>query len=292
MASQQSLADAFEHHRAHLRAVAYRILGSVAEAEDAVQESWFRLQRADTAGIDNLPGWLTTVVSRICLDMLRSRASRPATSMDQCHVPESADPDLTVDPEHEAILADSVGTALQIVLNQLAPAERVAFVLHDVFAVPFDEIAAIIDRTPEATRQLASRARRRVRGGQAPSAAEEVSRRAELVKAFLTAAREGDLTALIAMLDPDVELHGDATIVAMGAEGRLDGPEAVARRFSGGAQVARPMLLDGEPGLVWMAGKEPRVVFRFTFEDDHVTRVDLIADPDRLATITLAPMPR
>lgn len=290
MTDRAWLADQFEANRPHLRAVAYRMLGSIAEAEDAVQESWFRLSRNDTATIDNLGGWLTTVVSRICLDTLRTRTSRREVSPEGLpEIEHAADGD--TDPEHEALLADSVGMAMLVVLDQLSPAERVAFVLHDIFAVPFEEIAPIIERTPDAARKLASRARSRVRGTDAESVPDP-GRAQHVVQAFLAAARKGDLAGLIALLDPNITLVPDAAVVAMNGQPRLVGAEAVAQRFSGGAKVARAMLLDGQPGLAWMEGRTPRVAFVFTIDGDRVTRIDLVADPDRLATMSVEPILR
>jgi RNA polymerase sigma factor (sigma-70 family) len=289
MTDREWLAEQFEANRPHLRAVAYRMLGSLAEAEDAVQESWFRLSRNDTAAIDNLGGWLTSVVSRICLDTLRTRTSRAEVTPDDR--PETASDVTSADPEQEALLADSVGLAMLVVLDQLAPAERVAFVLHDVFAVPFEEIAPIVERTPEATRKLASRARSRVRGTDA-EAVPNPERSRNVVKAFLAAARQGDLAGLIELLDPSVTLIPDAAVVAMNGQSRLFGAEAVAQRFSGGAKVARAMLLDGQPGLAWMDGRRPRVAFIFTIEGDLVKNIELVADPDRLNAMTFEPMPR
>ena len=284
------LAQRFEDNRDRLRAVAYRMLGSFAEADDAVQETWLRLNRTDASEVQNLGGWLTTVVSRVCLDMLRSRDSRREDPLDE-RIPEPmASGESGGDPEHEAILADSVGPALLVVLEMLSPAERVAFVLHDVFAVPFEEIAAIVGRTPEAARQLASRARRRVQGTTAAQQA-DVARQRRIVHAFLAAARGGDFQALLNLLDPDVVLQADAAAVAMGAQseqgrrlagGSISGPRAVAEQFAGGARVARPALLNGVPGLVWTQGGRPRVAFRFTFTGDKIARVDLVADAESL----------
>jgi RNA polymerase sigma factor (sigma-70 family) len=284
------LAQRFEADRANLRAVAYRMLGSATEADDAVQEAWLRLSRSGADGVDNLSGWLTTVVSRVCLDMLRSRRSRREEPLEAGPV-EQADPGS--DPERDAVLADSVGPALLVVLDALAPAERLAFVLHDLFAVPFDEIADVLGRSPAATRQLASRARRRVRGAEASPEA-DLARRREVVGAFFAASRGGDFDALVALLDPDVELRADPSTVRMGgSEPLVRGPDAVARSFAGRAKAARPALIDGDPGLVWMYRGEIRVVFAFTVDDDRIVAVELLSEPDQLRAfdIVLEPPP-
>ncbi len=280
------LAERFEAHRTHLRAVAYRMLGSPSEADDAVQEAWLRLSRAGTSGVENLGGWLTTVVGRVCLDMLRSRTARREEPLG-AHLPEPAAsrPD-GVDPEHEALLADSVGLALLVVLDTLAPAERLAFVLHDLFAVPFDEIAPIVGRSPDAARQLASRARRRVQGAAtAPDA--DLNRRRAVVDAFLAAARGGDFEALLAVLDPDVVLRADGAAVRAGATEEVRGAAAVAETFSGRARAAQPALVNGAPGLVWAPGGQPRVVFELTITDGKIVAVDLIASPERIRELDL-----
>jgi RNA polymerase sigma factor (sigma-70 family) len=278
------LAERFEAHRSHLRAVAYRMLGSPSEADDAVQEAWLRLSRSGAEGVENLGGWLTTVVGRVCLDMLRSRTSRREESLD-AHVSE---PVVTredeVDPEHEALMADSVGSALLVVLDTLAPAERLAFVLHDMFGVPFEEVASIAGRSPAAARQLASRARRRVRGATASSEA-DLARRREVVEAFLAASRGGDFEALLAVLDPDVVLRADGAAVRLGATGEVRGAAAVAETFSGRARAARPALVDGVPGLVWAAGGRPRVVFNFTIRDGTIVEIEMVADPERISQL-------
>jgi len=272
------LAERFEAHRAHLRAVAYRILGSPADAEDAVQEAWLRLSRSDSSQVENLGGWLTTVVARVSLNMLQSRKTRredPAGS----HLPEeiAASTD-GAGPEHQAVLADSVGLALLVVLDTLTPAERLAFVLHDMFAMPFEEIAPIVERTPAATRQLASRARRRVQGADTTQDT-DLTRRREIVQAFLAASRNGDLGALVTMLDPDVVLRADQTVVRIGAEAETRGAQAVAARFSGQARAAKLALIDGVAGLVWATGGRPRVVFSFTLSGEKITAIDLLGDP-------------
>src|SRR6266705_356906 len=253
MDEHEWLAEEFEAYRNHLRAVAYRMLGSLSEADDAVQESWLRLSRSDTSGVENLYGWLTTVVARVCLDMLRSRESRHEEPLDE-HVP---DPIVSredgMDPEHEALLADSVGLALLVVLNTLNPAERLAFVLHDLFAVPFDEIAPIVGRSPTATRQLASRARRRVQGAATDSEVDR-SRKREVVDAFLAAARGGDFDALLAVLDPEVVLRGDRAAMRSGTL-EIRGAATVARRAAqGGARAAQPALVNGAVGVVVAPG--------------------------------------
>jgi len=283
--NQSLLADEFDHHRAHLQAVAQRMLGNTGEADDAVQEAWLRLTRSDAAQIDNLGGWLTTVVARISLDLLRSRTTRRETALpetDHAALPADSGP---ADPEHEAMLADSVGLALLVVLDTLSPAERLAFVLHDMFAVPFDEIAPVLDRTPEATRQLASRARRRVRGS---SAAPDRSRQREVVRAFLAASREGDFEGLLAMLDPDVVLRADATVASFGAAAEARGPRAVAETFSGRAKAAQLALVDGLPGLAWLQGGQTRVVFDFLFDGDTIVGIDLLGDPDLLGELEVS----
>src|SRR5438128_3193589 len=249
MDEHEWLANEFDGYRTHLRAVAYRMLGSMSEADDAVQESWLRLSRSDTSGVENLGGWLTTVVARVCLDMLRSRESRHEEPLDE-HVP---DPIVSredgIDPEHEALLADSVGLALLVVLDTLNPAERLAFVLHDLFAVPFDEIAPIVGRSPTAARQLASRARRRVQGAATVPDADLTLQR-EVVDAFLAASRDGDFDALLAVLDPDVVLRVDRGAVPAGASREVHGATAVARQFSGRAQSTQPALVNGAAGAV------------------------------------------
>jgi RNA polymerase sigma-70 factor (ECF subfamily) len=287
MHDPDALAGQFEAHRPHLRAVAYRMLGSRSEAEDAVQETWLRLNRDDRSDVENLGGWLTTVVSRVCLNMLQARRTRREQPIDE-HLPDPvvAAPQ-SFDPEHEALMADAVGVALLVVLDTLAPAERLAFVLHDMFAVPFDEIAPIVDRSPAAARQLASRARRRVQGSPAvPDAGH--ARRRELVDAFLAAAREGDFEALLAVLDPDVVLRADE---------RADGPLRIVRgaqAVGGGAvmfaqtdRVARPALVNGGPGVVTFQAGRPIAVMEFTVADERIVAIDLLADPERLARLEL-----
>ena len=281
----------FETYRGHLRGVAYQMLGSASEADDAVQETWLRLSRADTGSIANLGGWLTTVVARICLDMLRARTARREEPLAP-EMPEPVvSPDDAANPEHAAVLADSVGVALLVVLDTLSPAERLAFVLHDVFGVPFAEIAPIVGCTPVAARQLASRARRRVRGAGAASAADRPAPRAVVV-AFLAAAQDGDFDSLLALLDPDAVLRPDAAAAAMGGPVEVRGGAAVAQFFAarqGGA--VRPALVDGAPGAVWAPGRRPRVVFAFTIADGRIRAIDLLADPARLAALDVTILP-
>jgi RNA polymerase sigma factor (sigma-70 family) len=279
------LAKRFEENRTHLRAVAHRMLGSSSEADDAVQECWLRLSRSDTSGIQNLGGWLTTVVARVCLDMLRSRKSRREEPLGT-HAPEpivSAD---GIDPEHEALLADSIGPALLVVLETLAPAERVAFVLHDMFAVPFDQVAPILGRSPPAARQLASRARRRVRGAGKTHDA-DLTRQREVGDAFLAASRDGNLDALLAVLDPDVVLRADGEAVRMGASSEVRGAQAVADTFKGRAQAAQPALVNGAVGAAWAPCGRPRVVFGFAIAHGKIVEIDLLADPVHLRQIDL-----
>jgi RNA polymerase sigma factor (sigma-70 family) len=274
------LASQFEQHRARLRAVAYRMLGSTSEAEDAVQDAWLRLNRADAAEIHNLGGWLTTVVARVCLDMLRARGSRREADWAEL-TPEGVVSEVgEADPEHQAVVADSVGLALLVVLETLAPAERVAFVLHDLFAVPFEEIAPIVGRSPTAARQLASRARRRVHG--ASVADPDRSRQRAIVDAFLAASRGGDFQALLRLLDPDVVLRSDAAALATGAPDGLRGARAVAETFAGRARVAKPALVGGRVGLVWAPGGRPRVAFDIGIAHGRIVAIDLVADPERL----------
>jgi RNA polymerase sigma factor (sigma-70 family) len=285
MDEAEFLADRFEDHRTHLRAVAYRMLGSMSEADDAVQEAWIRLSRTDTSDVENLGGWLTTVVARVCLNMLQSRRSRREESLGEYDSDLIMDRTGRADPETEAVLADSVGLALLVVLETLTPAERLAFVLHDMFAVPFDEIAPIVDRTPEAARQLASRARRRVRGAD-PGSEPDLARQREVVDAFLAASRDGDFDGLLALLDPDVVLRADGVVVRMGgAEPEVHGAAEVARTFAGRARAAQLALLGGSVGLVWASGGRPRVAFAFTVVDGRVAGIEMVGDPERLAVL-------
>ncbi|MER5637539.1 RNA polymerase sigma factor SigJ [Kitasatospora sp. NPDC002227] len=287
MTENDRLAERFQAHRPQLRAVAYRMLGSLAEAEDAVQETWLRLSRTDVTEVANLAGWLTTVVGRICLDLLRSRTSRREDLLG-VHVP---DPilDRVDGPEHDALLADELGLALMVVLDSLSPAERLAFVLHDMFAVPFDEIAAVVDKSPAATRQLATRARRRVRSAAPPRP--DLGRQRAAVDAFQTAAREGDFDALLAVLDPDVLLRADYGALALGTNRELRGAHAVASNalmFARFAAASRPVLVNGTLGIA--AAPEGRLfsVLAFTVTGDRITQIDILADPARLARLDTA----
>ncbi|GAA2146229.1 sigma-70 family RNA polymerase sigma factor [Actinomadura napierensis] len=284
MAEQDWLSARFAEHQKHLQAVAYRMLGSRSEAEDAVQEAWARVGRADTGQVENPGGWLTTVVARVCLNMMEARRSRPEDAAGALP-PEPRTPQARVhpvaqaDPEDEALLADSVGVALMVVLDTLAPAERLAFVLHDVFAVPFGEIGSIIDRSPAATRQLASRARRRVQGAVEASGPAR-SAKQETVAAFLAAARGGDFHALLDLLDPDAV-----------AVGEFHGAEAVASFFAGRAQAARLALVDGEPAAVWTHHGVVKAVIGFTVQDGRITRIAVDTGPDRLRALDVVFLP-
>jgi RNA polymerase sigma factor (sigma-70 family) len=289
------LAQRFEANRTHLRAVAYRMLSSLNEADDAVQEAWLRLGRSDTNGVENLGGWLTTVVARVCLDMLRSRTSRREEPLGQspgAHVPEpivSRQED-GIDPEHETLLADSVGLALLVVLETLSPAERLAFVLHDMFSVPFEEIAPIVGRSPIAARQLASRARRRVRGA-APVPDADLGRQREVVDAFLAASRGGDFDALLTLLDPDVVLRADSGVVPPGASREVRGAAAVAEQaltFARLSPFVRPALVNGAAGVVVAPGGRPFAVMGFTVTRGKIVEIDILADPARLRRLDLA----
>ncbi len=294
MPDHDFLGEQFEAHRGHLRAVAYRMLGSEGEAEDAVQEAWLRLSRSDTTEVENLGGWLTTVVARVCLDMLRSRKSRREDPFeDDTDVDAAALSEPTAgDPEREALLADSVGPALLVILDTLAPAERLAFVLHDMFAVPFDDIAQIVGRSPAAARQLASRGRRRVQGlGVTPDAAADRARRRTVVEAFFAAAREGNFEALLAVLDPDVVMRGDGKAVELGVAAETRNAVGVANFFKGRAAAARAALVDGIINAVWAPGNTPRVVFQFTIVDGKIIELDLIANPERLQQMDVQILP-
>jgi RNA polymerase sigma factor (sigma-70 family) len=287
MDEREWLAERFEQRRTRLKAVAYRMLGSLSDADDAVQEAWLRLSRTDE-DIDNLDAWLTTVVARVCLNTLRSRQSRHEEELGP-RVPEPiVDPEGETAPEHEALLADSVGLALLVVLETLSPAERLAFVLHDVFAVPYGEIAPIIDRSPEAARQLASRARRRARGAPVPDAALEAQR--EVVDAFLAAARGGDFARLVSVLDPDVVLHADLGPSAPGGRFELHGVEAVAKQagtYSRLGLVIRPALVNGAAGVVTFRDGEPFSVGAFTVRGGRIVEIDFLADPERVRQVDL-----
>jgi RNA polymerase sigma-70 factor (ECF subfamily) len=278
------LAERFEADRTRLQAVAYRLLGSAGEADDAVQEAWLRLRRTDPDDVVNVGGLLTTVIGRVCLDRLRSRRARPEESLD----PYTADAPAVAgdDPADQVLLADSVGTALWMVLDLLAPAERVAFVLHDVFAVPFDEVGDILERSPEAARQLASRARRRLQGS-APTAAIDLVRQRDVVDAFLRAAREGDFDALLRLLHPDVVLQPDAAAVAMGSLRETRGADAVASALSGGARGAQLAIVDGVAGFVWAPGGTLRGVVEFTVVGDRIVAIDVTGDAERIGRLDI-----
>jgi RNA polymerase sigma factor (sigma-70 family) len=281
MHDKKWLADQFEANRTHLGAVAYRMLGSRAEADDAVQEAWLRLGRSDTSAIENLAGWLTTVVARVCLDMLRSRKTRreEATVEDAAETVAGDD-----DPEHEALLADSVGLALLVVLDKLTPAERVAFVLHDMFDLPFEEIAPIISRSPVAARQLASRARRRVQGGP-QTHDDDLVRQRQVAAAFLAASRDGNFDGLLAVLDPDVVFRADRAAVQMGGPAEIRGGSAVAQTFKGRARAAQLALIDGAVGLAVVLQGQLRVLLGLTITDGKVAAIDAIADPEHVAQL-------
>jgi RNA polymerase sigma-70 factor (ECF subfamily) len=288
MDDQEWLAERFEEHRARLRAVAYRMLGSLSEADDAVQEAWLRLSRADTSDVENLGGWLTTVVARVSLNMLRSRRSRGEQPLG-VHVPEPIiDRAEGADPEHQALLADSVGLALLVVLETLPPAERLAFVLHDMFAVPFNEIAPIVGRSPEAARQLASRARRRVQGERTVPDA-DLDRQREVVDAFLAAARKGEFAALVAVLDPDVVVRADMGAVP-GASREVRGAEAVASQalmYARHGVLAHPALINGVAGAVSLRDGKAISVGAFTVSGGKIVAIDILADPERLSQLDL-----
>jgi len=307
MTDNDWLASAFEQHREHLRAVAYRLLGSMSDADDAVQDTWLRLTSADASEVENLGGWLTTAVARVSLNMLRSRRHRPerpvgdswpasaeASAGDGAAGPGAAAP--LGDPESEAVLADSVGLALLVVLDTLTPAERLAFVLHDMFAMPFTEVADVLGRTPDAARQLASRARRRVRGAPSPDHAADIVRQREVATAFLAAARGGDMSALVALLDSDVTLTGDAAAVPAGRPAVVHGAERVAAGAiaAGTARTeeSRLALVDGAVGIVYAPAGHLRIVLTMKISDaGRITAIDVIADPDRLGRLHLAVLP-
>jgi RNA polymerase sigma factor (sigma-70 family) len=288
MTESQLIAEKFEQNRDHLRAVAYRILGSLSEADDAVQEAWLRLSRTESDAIDNLGGWLTTVVARVCLDMLRARNSRRE---DELHEQLPGQPKLPAspNPEQEALLADSVGLAVMVVLERLAPAERLAFVLHDMFDLSFDEIASIIGRTPVATRQLASRARKRVRGTDAPAPA--ISKQKRVVDAFLAALRAGDFNALVSVLDPNLVVRTDPAATTPAVPTEVRGAEFWARqaiKTAQGARAARAVLINGSVGLVIAPRGHLFRVLRFTFSDETIGEIDVIGDRTTLANLDLA----
>ena len=291
MSDQDWLADRFELHRYHLRAVAMRMLGSPSEAEDAVQEAWLRLTRVDAAKVDNLGGWLTTVVGRVCLDMLRTRSTRREQPLEPVEL--AVDDSHAEDPEHEALVADSVGMALMVVLDTLTPGQRLAFVLHDLFAIPHEDIAAILDRSPAATKMLASRARQRVQSATLPDA--DMVRQYELVEAFLQAARHGDFTALLAVLDPEVTLRADAAASPRGAPTNVRGARNVAKgalAFSEQAWTATTAYVDGGIGIMAEAGGQVRTVLSLGFKEGKIAQIEVIADQTQLTQLDLRPINR
>ncbi|MBB4369857.1 RNA polymerase sigma-70 factor (ECF subfamily) [Bradyrhizobium sp. cir1] len=285
MTEQNFLSHQFEASRDHLRAVAYRMLGSRAEVDDAVQEAWLRVSRYDMSDVTNLRGWLTTVVARICLDMLRARKSRREGPMGP-HVPEPIDETR----EREVEMADSVGAALLVVLQTLQPAERLAFVLHDMFAVPFEEIAPIVGRSVDASRQLASRARRRVQGAPVPDA--NLSHQRRIVDVFLKASREGDFEGLLAVLDPDVVFRADQAAVRLGTLAEIRGADAVAQLYKGRAQAARTALVDGEMGVAVVLGGQLRIVLRVTFDGDRIAAIEAVADAEEITAMEVEVLER
>jgi RNA polymerase sigma-70 factor (ECF subfamily) len=291
MDGNQWLADRFEEHRTHLRAVAYRMLGSLAEADDAVQDTWLRISRADASQVENLGGWLTTIVARVCLNMLRSRNTRREQPLG-VHIPDPVvSPEGTLQPDEEALLADSVGLALLVVLDALSPAERLAFVLHDMFELPFEEIAPMVGRTPAAARQLASRARRRVSGAELPAPDPDLARQREVVDAFFLAARGGDFDALVALLDPEVVLRSDFGARRPGASRVVHGAAAVAGQALTAALPTaelHPALVNGAAGVVVTVRGRPFAVMGFTVADDRIVEIDAIADPERVGRIAAA----
>lgn len=287
MDEKKILAGQFEANRAHLRAVAFRMLGSGAEAEDAVQEAWLRLNRSDVGDVENLGGWLRTVVARICLDMLRSRKMRREDPMSD------GEPDLasetgtaSYDPEFQLAMADSVGLAMLVVLETLGPAERVAFVLHDMFDLPFDDIAPIVGRTTDATRKLASRARQRVQGTRASPEADRARQR-KVVEAFLAASRDGDFKALLSILDPEVVFRADEAAMRLGSEAELRGPEAVANHFKGRAHGAKPATLDGALGVLVEAGGQMLLVLHVRLKGDRIVGIEAVADRESLGGLNV-----
>ncbi|UUN28268.1 RNA polymerase sigma factor SigJ [Streptomyces sp. FIT100] len=288
MTDDELLAQRFQEHRFHLRAVAYRMLGSLAEADDAVQETWLRLSRSDTSEVRNLAGWLTTVVGRVCLDMLRSRTSRREDPLD-VYVPDPVVSSISgTDPEAEALVTDAVGLAMLVVLDTLPPAERLAFVLHDMFAVPFDEIAPIVGKSPAATRQLASRARRKV--GAAPAPDPDLARQREVVEAWVAASHGGDFDALLSLLDPDVVLRVDGGVLAAGATKLVRGAQEVAGQasmYARFAPTARLVLVNGLPGLMSVTADKAVSVMSFTLRDGKVVQLDILADPERMRELDL-----
>lgn len=295
MQEQQWLTDRFEEQRGHLRAVAYRMLGSVAEAEDAVQDTWLRVSNAGTEDVENINGWLTTITARICLNMLRSRNIRREDAIGESLPDPVISMDQQAQPEAEAILADSVSLALLVVLDTLNPAERLAFVLHDIFELPFEEIAPMLDRTPAAARQLASRARRRVKGADVPAADPDISRQREVVDAFFQAAREGNFDNLVAVLHPNVVLRTDFGGRRAAASGPIRGAELVARQallFANPVAQLHPALFNGAAGVVITAGNKPVAIMGFTVTAGKIVEIDAIADPVRVTRITSAMFPQ
>jgi RNA polymerase sigma factor (sigma-70 family) len=291
MDGNEWLADRFEEHRTHLRAVAYRMLGSLAEADDAVQDTWLRISRADASQVENLGGWLTTIVARVCLNMLRSRNTRRERPLG-VHIPDPViSPEGALQPDEEALLADSVGLALLVVLDTLSPAERLAFVLHDMFELPFEEIAPMVGRTPAAARQLASRARRRVKGAELPAPDPDLARQRDVVDAFFLAARGGDFDALVALLDPDVVLRSDFGVRRPAASRVVHGAAAVARQALLAALPTaelHPALVNGAAGVVITVRGRPFAVMGFTITDGRIVEIDAIADPERVRAIAAA----
>jgi RNA polymerase sigma-70 factor (ECF subfamily) len=294
MGDNQWLAERFEEQRIRLRAVAYRMLGSLTEADDAVQDTWLRLSRAGAGEVDNLDGWLTTIVARVCLNMLRSRHTRREDTFG-AHLPDPViSPEVALQPEEEALLADSVGLALLVVLDTLSPDERLAFVLHDVFEVPFEEIAPMVDRTPAAARQLASRARRRVKGANVPVPDPDLARQREVVDAFFSAAREGDFEALVAVLDPNVVLRGDVGAEHPAAVRVIHGAAAIARQallFARADAQLHPALVNGAAGVVATVDGQPVAVMGFTVTGGKIVEIDGIADPERVRRIAAVVFP-
>jgi len=281
MTDADQLAEFFQTQRPHLKAVAYRMLGSLAEADDAVQEAYLRLNRSDVAQVENLAGWLTTVTGRVCLDALRARRAHGEEDLEGpagVEAVETTERDAHADPELAAELSDSVGLALLVVMDTLTPAERLAFVLHDMFAVPFEEVAPIVGKSTAAVRQLASRARRRVRGQGEEESETDRGRQREVVSAFLAASRGGDFAGLLKLLDPDVVLRADPTAAGFGAAVEVRGASGVAEQFSGRAQAAQLALLDGSAGLVWAVAGEPKVVFDFTIVGGRITGIEMLAN--------------
>jgi RNA polymerase sigma-70 factor (ECF subfamily) len=284
------LTQQFESYRPHLTAVAYRMLGTTGEADDAVQEAWLRLHRSGVAGVENLGGWLTTVVARVSLDMLRARSARRE---DPAGGPplDAVSRDTATDPEQEAVLADSVGAALLVVLDTLTPSERLAFVLHDLFAVPFEEIGAVLGRSTPAAKQLASRARQKVRGSDPPEVEPDPERQRQVVTAFLAAARHGSFDELVALLHPGIVLRADPEAVRIGAPQELRGADAVAAMFSGRALGAEAAIIDGTGGLVWEVAGRLKVAWRFTITDGAVAYIEMVADPGRLEVMEVVLLP-